>query len=358
MELPPEERKRIYEEAKAQIEAQAEKATGSSTSLKPNTAGLLCYLGVWVTGIVFLIIERKNRLVRFHAMQSLVTFGILHIVMAIASAVRSWVTVSAPGWDWLFYPQWVAANVIFGVFLAISIVLWIVLMYQTYHGRLLRLSFFGDIAQKLLAKLDGIKGEELEHELGYTKTEAKPPPPPTTKEAPLSKAGLEAHLEGTRAGRIAASVAAIVWSAIFLVFFNFFSKYFAIYSREVANGITSWQIYPLLTPELSLVLPILNVTLILSIVGHSIAIAWDRYLVRQITLIVLSTLGMITVLTFLRVFPFDFSVVPHAGAASVAPTVTVVVLILITIGLGINALVRFIRLMVDIAQKRGREVSA
>ena len=358
MGLSPKEKKEISEEEKARTRAQgkveSEKETGPSTSIKPNTAGLLCYLGIWVTGIIFLIIERKNRIVRFHAMQSLVTFGILNIVMAIANAVRSWVTVTAPGWNWLFYPQWVAANVVFGVFLVITIVLWIVLMYQTYHGRLLKLSLFGDIAQKLLAKLDGIKEEELSREIGYAKTKTQPPPPPTAKEAPATKTGLEAHLEGTRAGRVAASVAAIVWSAIFLVFFNFFSRYFAIYSREVVDGITRWQIYPLLTPELSLVLPILTVTLILTIVGHSIAIARDRYLVRQITLIVLSTLGMITVITFLRVFPFDFSVVPHAGAASTLPTVMVVVLILITIGLGISALVRFIKLIINVAREGAR----
>jgi uncharacterized membrane protein len=354
MELSPKERKKIYEEEKARIKAQKKAAPeedmGPNTSLKPNTAGLLCYLGVWVTGIIFLIIERKNRIVRFHAMQSLVTFGILHIVMAIANTVRGWVTVTDPGWNWFFYPQWVAASVVFGVFLVISIVLWIVLMYQTYHGRLLKLSLFGDLAQKLLAKLDGIKGEELRQEVSSAKAEAKQPPPPA-KEVPAPKTGLDAHLEGTRAGRIAASVAAIVWSAIFLVFFNFFSQYLAIYYREVVDGITRWQMYPLLTPELSLVLPILNVTLILSIVGHSIAIARDKYLARQIILIVLSTLGMITVISFLRVFPFDFSMIPHEGAASVAPTVTVVVLILITIGLGVSALVRFVKLIVSLARE-------
>ncbi len=353
MSLSPEERKRIYEEEKARINAQdkaaSEKETGSSTKYKPNVAGLLCYLGVWVTGIVFLIIERKNRLVRFHAMQSLVTFGILHIVMAIADTVRHWVTV--PEWRWLFYPQWVAANAVFGVLLAISIILWIVLMYQTYHGRLQKLPIFGDLAQKLLAKLDGIKEEDLGRQVEYAKTGAEPPPPPKAKEAPLPKASLDSHLEGSRRSRIEASVATIVWSAIFLVFFNFFSRYFAIYSRETVDGITSWHIYPMLTPDLSLVLPILNVTLILSIVGHSIAIALDRYLVRQITLIVLHILGMIVVITFLRVFPFDFSVVPHAGAASVLPTVAVVVMILITIGLGVSALVRFIRLMIHIARE-------
>lgn len=353
MELSPKERKKIYEEEKARLEpeekAEAQKETDSSTNLRPDVAGLLCYLGMWVTGIIFLIIERKNRIVRFHAMQSLVTFGSLHIIMAIANAVRTWSAWGIPDWGWLFYPQWVAANVVFGVFLAISIVLWIVLMYQTYHGCLLKLAVFGDWAQKLLAKLDGIEEEDFIH------AEVKAQAEPLAKEAPKTEAKgrMAHHVESTRSSRIASSIAAIVWSAVFLVFFNFFSNYFAIYSRETVNGITSWHIYPMLTQDLSLVLPILNITLILSIVGHGIAIALDRYLVRQIILIVLNVLGMITVLTFLRVFPFDFSVVPHSGAAAVLPTVAVVIMILITVGLGISALVRFIRLMVNIA--KGRE---
>ena len=137
-----------------------------------------------------------------------------------------------------------------------------------------------------------------------------------------------------------------------MVFFNFFSEYFAVYLRETVDGITSWYIYPPLTQDLNLVLPILNVTLILTIIGHSIAIALDKYLARQITLIVLNTLGMITVITFLRVFPFDFSVVPSAAAAAVLPTVAVVVMILITVGLGIGALVRFIKLMINVSKMR------
>ena len=62
---------------------------------------------------------------------------------------------------------------------------------------------------------------------------------------------------------------------------------------------------------------------------------------------------MATSLAFIRVFPFDFSVVPHAGAAAALPTVTLVILILITIGLGISAIVRFVRLMIHIARNRG-----
>ncbi len=80
MQLSPEERHKIYEEEKARIESeQKQRVTkgGSTTGLEPNVAGLLCYLGAWITGIIFLVIEQKSKFVRFHALQSIVTFGAL-----------------------------------------------------------------------------------------------------------------------------------------------------------------------------------------------------------------------------------------------------------------------------------------
>jgi len=59
MQLSREERHKIYEEEKARIDAEQTQriTTGcSTTGLEPNIAGLLCYLGVWITGIVFLVI--------------------------------------------------------------------------------------------------------------------------------------------------------------------------------------------------------------------------------------------------------------------------------------------------------------
>ena len=63
MQLSPEERRKVYNEEKARIEAeQKQRMTegGSSTGLEPNVAGLLCYLGGWISGIVFLVIEQKK----------------------------------------------------------------------------------------------------------------------------------------------------------------------------------------------------------------------------------------------------------------------------------------------------------
>ena len=326
-------------------------AGDSTTGLKPNVAGLLCYVGIWVTGIIFLIIEKKNTLVRFHAMQSLVSFSILTTVVNIADAVRGWVAWTA--WRWLFYPQWIVANLVFGLFFAISVVLWIVLMHKTYHGRLVKVPLFGDLALKLLAKLDGISKEDFEQEARCLKTQTEPEQPstPVAKESRQTLGKADSYFRSKRSSRIALSAGAIAWSAVFLVFFNFFSQYLAFYQGETVDGVTKWNIYPLLTQDFRLVLPILNTMLILSIVGHSIAIVFDRHILREIILIVLNLLGMAVDLTFLRIFPFDFSVIPNTGVATISPTVAIVVLALSAAVLGIGAIVRLIKLIINVLKQ-------
>ena len=59
----------------------------TSMGLEPNTAGLLCYLLGWVTGIIFFILEKDNKYVRFHALQSIIVFGILSLAGSIISPI-------------------------------------------------------------------------------------------------------------------------------------------------------------------------------------------------------------------------------------------------------------------------------
>ena len=166
MELSEEEKKKIYEEEKARIEAEKQAAErGSTTKLPPNKAGLLCYVGFWVTGIIFLIIERKNKLVRFHAMQSLVVFGILNIIWGVANTIRGatlayWGGFYPGYWGyWIVSPIAIAATVVWVVFFTFWWILWAVLMYRTYHGRLYKIPWFGlgNFAERMIAKLDGSK---------------------------------------------------------------------------------------------------------------------------------------------------------------------------------------------------------
>ena len=71
------------------LDTQAPKVAGSTTSLEPNVAGLLCYLVGWITGLVFILIEKENKFVRFHAMQSIVTFGALTVLWIALSVLVS-----------------------------------------------------------------------------------------------------------------------------------------------------------------------------------------------------------------------------------------------------------------------------
>ena len=55
----------------------------TSTGMNQNVAGLLCYLAGWITGLIFFLIEKENRFVRFHAMQSIITFGSLTVLFMV-----------------------------------------------------------------------------------------------------------------------------------------------------------------------------------------------------------------------------------------------------------------------------------
>ena len=62
------------------------KSTQTKTAtfgLDQNLAGALTYAVGWVSGLVFLLSEKENKFVRFHAMQSIITFGFLNILVII-----------------------------------------------------------------------------------------------------------------------------------------------------------------------------------------------------------------------------------------------------------------------------------
>ena len=99
----------------------------TKTGLQENVAGLLCYVLGWVTGIIFLILEPENKFIKFHAIQSIIVFGIL--------TVASWL------FSWIF---WLLGTLI-GI---LTFILWIILMYKAYQGERYKLPVAGDIADK------------------------------------------------------------------------------------------------------------------------------------------------------------------------------------------------------------------
>ena len=99
------------------------------TGLPKNTAAALSYVLGWLTGIVFLLIE-KDPFVRFHAAQSIIVFGILTIVTIIPFL-------------WMIAPlAWI-----------VGFVLWLVLIFKAYQGEDFKLPWVSDLAKKLLKKV-------------------------------------------------------------------------------------------------------------------------------------------------------------------------------------------------------------
>ncbi|HEX6041123.1 hypothetical protein [Longimicrobium sp.] len=115
--------------------------TPSSTGLAPNVAGALSYVLGPITGIVFLVLEKQNRFVRFHAMQSTL-IGVALIVFNIVINVVQAILVRIPFIGWLF-----ALGLAMVIGLA-SLVLWLALMYQAYVGKEWELPIVGEHARK------------------------------------------------------------------------------------------------------------------------------------------------------------------------------------------------------------------
>ena len=102
----------------------------TSMGLEPNIAGLLCYVLGWISGLVFILIEKENTFVRFHAMQSIIVFGAISIVSIVIS----------------FIPF--IGTIISGLLSVLALVLWIVLMIKAYQGNMYKLPWAGDLAEK------------------------------------------------------------------------------------------------------------------------------------------------------------------------------------------------------------------
>src|SRR5688572_33412005 len=65
----------------------------SSTGLDENVASLLSYLFGWVSGLVFFLIEKDSRLVRFHAMQSILLNAVAVVVGIVLWVVWAFGTI-------------------------------------------------------------------------------------------------------------------------------------------------------------------------------------------------------------------------------------------------------------------------
>lgn len=101
-----------------------------ASGLDPHVAAALSYALGWVTGLLFLLTEPRDKFVRFHAFQSTIVFATLSVVCVVLQIIP-------------------VLGMLITVFLVIpaSAVLWLVLMFKAYQGERFKLPLAGDMAE-------------------------------------------------------------------------------------------------------------------------------------------------------------------------------------------------------------------
>ena len=115
----------------------------SSSGLAPNAAGALAYVLGIITGVIFLVIEKENRFVRFHAAQSIAVTLVL-VAVSIAVSIVSSVLAFVPILGWL-----AILLLSFGLTVG-TFVLWVLLMWRAYQGKEWDVPFASGVARKLM----------------------------------------------------------------------------------------------------------------------------------------------------------------------------------------------------------------
>ena len=125
----------------------------SSTGLDDNIAALLTYIFGWVSGLIFFLIEKDSKLVRFHAMQAIlfnvlvivvliifwIVFGILFVILAQISEAIGGLAGILGLLLWLAF----AVAVLGGVILC---------MVRAYQRKFFKLPIIGNMAEKIVNK--------------------------------------------------------------------------------------------------------------------------------------------------------------------------------------------------------------
>ena len=144
----------MQNEPPVQVTSQPPAQAGkSSTGLDENIAALLSYVFGWVSGLVFFLIEKDSRLVRFHVMQSLlfnvligVVITVMWVLFFVLLLVVSQISDVLSGiFSLVATLLWIAISI--GILIA-----WIMCLIKAYNRQYFKLPIIGNFAEKFSQK--------------------------------------------------------------------------------------------------------------------------------------------------------------------------------------------------------------
>lgn len=113
---------------------------GKGTGLAPNIASLLCYICGIITGIIFLVLEKENKEVKFHAWQSIFLGGAALVIYIVLMVIG-------------FIPYiGILAMILSIVFYIAYVVVWVIAMVKAYQGEHWLIPVIGNLAEQQVQK--------------------------------------------------------------------------------------------------------------------------------------------------------------------------------------------------------------
>ncbi|HSS19629.1 MAG TPA: DUF4870 domain-containing protein [Pyrinomonadaceae bacterium] len=133
-------------------------APQTSSGMDPKIAAAVSY--IWIVGVIFYFMEKENKFVRFHAMQSII-FGIVNtVIMTVLAIVAGFLTFafgigSAVVGGGLGSLIGLLVGLIWIIFWLLALVLLIGLIFaavKAYQGQMFKLPIIGKFAEQIVNK--------------------------------------------------------------------------------------------------------------------------------------------------------------------------------------------------------------
>lgn len=115
----------------------------------------------------------------------------------------------------------------------------------------------------------------------------------------------------------------------------------------IANNILAWGWLPFLTEELNQVLPLINVSIVATIVVNAVYLVFDPVWFSALAEMWLLSISMAVTVRMYRVFPFDFSAYEFDWAQTAR-----ILLILAMVGIGIGFIANLVKLVTAAVRAR------
>jgi len=136
-------------------------APGGKTSLglDSNIGAMLCYIGNIICcagvilSVIFLVTEKENRFVKFHALQNLFLLAASFVIGMIIAVLGIVLRVVFGMADLGFFAWLIIIGLRF-LILFVFLVIWLIVGIKAYGGQWYKLPFIGDLAWNMVGKQD------------------------------------------------------------------------------------------------------------------------------------------------------------------------------------------------------------